>query len=384
VWGRHACHAGRCGLCFRNAVFGCASGLPAENELPSDSPAISSSDTGACVLPRTKSNGSAVFLHRGAPRWCSRHRRGKHATLLAPTCAFVDSNGAACGRAAAMANASAVSLWKSQHVAWGGGGPVRLGRVQRPSALGPWVVGGGGEEEEEEEAKFPVPELCVKHSRQLQTSVVGSCIAMADAEQLWRTHLRPYLLFRRAMEANVKGNGSSDMCKVVHGGLRGQHGLEKVWRYSKCHYSEGCLRAPSFGFAGQRGRYCSLHRQANHTNLKNKLCRFAGGCSTAASFGPPRQRAVTCAKHRLPSHIDLRNRLRCKEAGCDRRARYKSVASLPADLCSKHRKGAGPQSKSKADGEQGAEGGSTDEGAGNLSGVREPVDVCETPPPAVD
>jgi len=239
-------------------------------------------------------------------------------------------------------------------------------------------------EEEEEEAKFPVPELCVKHSRQLQTSVVGSCIAMADAEQLWRTHLRPYLLFRRAMEANVKGNGSSDMCKVVHGGLRGQHGLEKVWRYSKCHYSEGCLRAPSFGFAGQRGRYCSLHRQANHTNLKNKLCRFAGGCSTAASFGPPRQRALTCAKHRLPSHIDLRNRLRCKEAGCDRRARYKSVASLPADLCSKHRNGAGPQSKSKADGEQGAEGGSTDEGAGNLSGVREPVDVCETPPPAVD
>jgi hypothetical protein len=82
-----------------------------------------------------------------------------------------------------MANASAVSLWKSQHVAWVGGGPVRIGQVQRPSPLGPWVVG-GGEEEEEEEAKFPVPELCVLHSQQLLTSVVGSCIAMADAEQV--------------------------------------------------------------------------------------------------------------------------------------------------------------------------------------------------------
>lgn len=86
-----------------------------------------------------------------------------------------------------MANASAVSLWKSQHVAWVGGGPVRLGKVQRPgpqTTLGPWGFGGGREEEEEEEAKFPVPELCVKHSQQLQTSVVGSWIAMADAEQV--------------------------------------------------------------------------------------------------------------------------------------------------------------------------------------------------------
>ena len=59
---------------------------------------------------------------------------------------------------------------------------MRLGQFQRPSPLGPWVVGGSGEEEEE--AKFPVPELCVKHSQQLQTSIVGSCIAMADAEQV--------------------------------------------------------------------------------------------------------------------------------------------------------------------------------------------------------
>lgn len=69
-----------------------------------------------------------------------------------------------------------------------------------------------------------------------------------------------------------------------------------------------------------------------------------------------------------------------QEAGCDRRARYKSVASLPADLCGKHRNGTGPQSKSKADGEPGAGGFSTDEGASNLSGVREPVDACEGVP----
>ena len=30
------------------------------------------------------------------------------------------------------------------------------------------------------------------------------------------------------------------------------------------------------GLAGQRGRYCSLHRQANHTNLKSKLCGCVG------------------------------------------------------------------------------------------------------------
>eukprot|EP00802_Teleaulax_amphioxeia_P009831 Tamp_09853.p1 GENE.Tamp_09853~~Tamp_09853.p1 ORF type:complete len:508 (+),score=54.15 Tamp_09853:25-1524(+) len=374
--GRFLSLRGRCGLCFRSAVYGCASGLSSRKILASDS-----QGNDARVDSRSQGNGSAVLVHRGAPRWCSRHRHAKHTALLAPTCTFVQPDGAACGRAATVPNASAASLWQSQHVACGigamglrqlagrthGGGSravpqpfgtaeerewVRLERAPLSNmhdAQGdePPLAGDGGEvrldvgldEEEVEEGNFPVAELCVQHSRQVETSLGGADVFLPDAEQLWRTHLRPYLLCRRATEPNVTGNVSSGHFQDVHATLRRRGlGLEKVWRYSKCQYSEGCLRQPAFGLAGQRGRYCSLHRQANHTNLKSKLCGFAGGCSTAASFGPPKTKPIMCAKHRHPRHVDLRNRLRCKEAGCDGRARHKSAASLPADLCSKHRK----------------------------------------------
>ena len=125
-----------------------------------------------------------------------------------------------------MPNASAASLWQSQHVACGigamglrqlagrthGGGSravpqpfgtaeerewVRLERAPLSNmhdAQGdePPLAGDGGEvrldvgldEEEVEEGNFPVAELCVQHSRQVETSLGGADVFLPDAEQV--------------------------------------------------------------------------------------------------------------------------------------------------------------------------------------------------------
>ena len=82
---------GRCGLCFKKAVFG-------------SKPSAAADERPACVAPNN--------VQRGAPRWCGTHRRPEEVALLPLICKYETSSTGSCIRSARMCSSDKMAAWR--------------------------------------------------------------------------------------------------------------------------------------------------------------------------------------------------------------------------------------------------------------------------------
>ncbi|EKX46457.1 hypothetical protein GUITHDRAFT_162949 [Guillardia theta CCMP2712] len=140
----------------------------------------------------------------------------------------------------------------------------------------------------------------------------------------------------------------------------------------RCEYPLGCKKIPAFGEAGDRPRFCVMHKCSKHVLIR-KLCMVEGCCTRAvfgfhnrngglthceahrrpgqkkiasyvcksplctkvAKFGEVKGERRFCAEHREPHHVDLFNK-HCKFPDCMRRASFGDKAERVPLWCAAH------------------------------------------------
>ena len=209
---------GRCGLCYRKAVFGAA--FDSACQSPQALLAANSSVLAGCV-------------QEGFPSWCSKHRGTRDVAVLPALCTSTDGKGGVCGRAAHMISAALLSAWECTGGRQVGGAVDDAGMVSSTQAAGRTDAG------KDEGVGMPRPETCVKHSRRTHRGIGHTKSASVSVDQFWRSHLRARHLGLRAkhslsplqpdLGARPSASGNETNTTGMQGwARRGRRGLDKV------------------------------------------------------------------------------------------------------------------------------------------------------------
>jgi hypothetical protein len=185
---------GRCGLCFKKAVFGF---------LYPDA----GTDTATFAEP--------LSVQRGAPRWCSTHRSAQQVALLPATCTHIDASGHACTRRARMCSGEQIATWRSMlaaqrseekdsvtcaEVASRGSSGLEGAEA---STLLPGERRDEDGEEEKAEATFPRAVVCERHSTATGQGLMPMVSYCACAEILGRERAESSMLCVRCSRSGL-------------------------------------------------------------------------------------------------------------------------------------------------------------------------------------
>ncbi|KAG5192824.1 hypothetical protein JKP88DRAFT_292477 [Tribonema minus] len=84
-----------------------------------------------------------------------------------------------------------------------------------------------------------------------------------------------------------------------------------------CCNADGCDKQPSFGFIGEKPKFCATHKLGGMTDVKNKRCE-AAGCGKTPNFAEEGQKPRFCSAHKLPDHVNVKGPF-CHADNCRRR-----------------------------------------------------------------
>ncbi|CAM9276700.1 unnamed protein product, partial [Pylaiella littoralis] len=108
---------------------------------------------------------------------------------------------------------------------------------------------------------------------------------------------------------------------------------------TRCGDSGGCESTASWGYFGEQGIRCAIHRAPQMVDVKARSCRRRG-CSRlpyfAAAVSPAGEGAAWCCLHRADGMLDVKSR-RCSAAGCRNLPLDNSGSEDPSSTCRDHR-----------------------------------------------
>jgi len=109
--------------------------------------------------------------------------------------------------------------------------------------------------------------------------------------------------------------------------------MKYLHKSNKCIF-EDCDKRSSFGFEGERPRFCVQHKQPNMIDVIHKKCSYKD-CTTRPTFGLEGEKPKFCIKHKEPNMQDVVSK-KCLHKGCKTQPTFGLEGEKPK-FCGEHK-----------------------------------------------